>query len=143
VTGIVLPADGLIVLAYQATWQESVGSAGRAAIFIGANQLKFAGASGAPAFNEVGIGSVGAPLTDVPLASQPFGLSSAAAGSASSDVNTGQAVGMSSSISEPHPTGPCYIFAAPGTYTVSVQFRSLSGSLTVKNRKLWVWTMAV
>jgi hypothetical protein len=140
VAGIVLPTDGLLVVAYQATWQESVAAAGRVAIFIGTNQLKGATATGAAVVNEVSIGSPA--NTDVPLASQPFGLVSAIPGAASSDVSTGQIVGMSSGISEPHPAGPCHIFAAAGTYTVSVQFRATSGSVTVKNRKLWVWTIA-
>ena len=33
------------------------------------------------------------------------------------------------------------VFAAAGTYDISVQFKASSGSVTVKNRKLWVWTM--
>jgi hypothetical protein len=37
--------------------------------------------------------------------------------------------------------GPCYIFAAAGTYVVSIQFKSTSGTVTVKGRKLWAWSM--
>lgn len=33
------------------------------------------------------------------------------------------------------------LFAAAGTYDVSVQFKSSSGTVTAKERKLWVWTM--
>jgi hypothetical protein len=35
--------------------------------------------------------------------------------------------------------GPCYIFAAAGTYTVSIQFQALSGgNVAVRNRRLYV-----
>jgi hypothetical protein len=62
------------------------------------------------------------------------------------DFTTGQVVGagpqMSVSATSPQLVGgPCYIFAAAGTYTVSVQFKSSSGSVTAKNRKLWAWTL--
>jgi hypothetical protein len=36
------------------------------------------------------------------------------------------------------PGGVCYVFAAAGTYDVSVQFKASSGSITAKSRKLWV-----
>ena len=37
--------------------------------------------------------------------------------------------------------GFTFAFAAAGTYTVSVQFKASSGSVTASNRKLWVWTI--
>ena len=33
--------------------------------------------------------------------------------------------------------GPCEVWASAGSYAVSVQFLAASGSVTVKNRKLW------
>lgn len=163
VTGIVLPTDGLIFVMYQATWQASVSSAARAAIFIGSNQLKVQQINSGPVVQAaVGPGTTG---LDTQLASFPFGLA-AGPGSTASDVTTGQVCGVAPFVSgsafgaqyEIGSTqfdtasgtayasgapvgGPCTVFAAAGTYTISVQFKSTSGSVTAKNRKLWVWTM--
>lgn len=152
VSGIVLPTNGLIAVAYQATWQESVDNAARAAIFIGANQLK------------IGATNVAAPVvqdaandmtinTDAVLATGPGGLqgfgAAFAAAAYGGDVTTGQVIG--NAMYQANQTGggpggspmggPVYIFAAAGTYTVSVQFKASSGTVTAKNRKLWVWTV--
>lgn len=145
VTGIVLPTDGLICVLYQATWQESVSAAASAGIFVGATQAKRAVADNvAPQASIPVLGSV---ATDTPLVTMPNGLTSfpMTAGAYTGDVTTGQIAGYSSEANLDYPTlsaaGPCYIFAAAGTYTISIQFKSSSGSVTAKNRKLWVWTM--
>ena len=52
-----------------------------------------------------------------------------------SDVTTGQIVNVGGSASG----GVVTVFAAAGTYDVSVQFLAVAGSVTVKERKLWVW----
>jgi hypothetical protein len=159
VEGIVLPTKGLICVAFQALWESSVAEAGRAAIFIGANQYKarVAGeknpatmaaiADGAGTFSTLGsagnLGLIG-------------GNTEAAA-----DVTTGQGIGVAARIIEAgapsvvapieiggakaefaYPTlgAATYIFAAAGTYDISVQFKSASGSVTAKNRRLYVWT---
>lgn len=143
---VVLPADGLICVAYQATWQESVNAAARAAIFVGANQLKRApsAAGGGPVVQETAIALSGSGTAgiDWPLWTQTPGLASLSSGtvvggasSYTGDVTTGQIVGTDAS------AGQALIFAAAGTYDVSVQFKASSGSVTAKNRKLWVWTM--
>src|SRR4051812_48257416 len=41
VSNVVVPVNGLLFVAFTALWKESVLKAGRAAIFIGANQLQF------------------------------------------------------------------------------------------------------
>lgn len=149
VQNVVLPTDGLIFVAFQGAWKESVDNAAKAAIFIGSNQLKIADINNpGPAVSEAsvntGAGGVG---QYVSLASDPAGLT---AGSDVlftyvNDVTTGQAIG----VTQPTATGfanrsggLCTIFAAAGTYDISVQFKASSGSVTVKNRKLWVWTQA-
>jgi hypothetical protein len=38
--------------------------------------------------------------------------------------------------------GVVSMFAAAGTYTISVQFKALSGSVTASNRKLWVQALS-
>ncbi len=137
VQNIALPTNGLILVAYQALWKTSVASDGAAAIFIGANQLKIADVNGAP---------VAAGVTAVldtyyyPLFSNSSGLKArswpAPLSSDSSEVTTGQALGAGA-----EDAGICAIFAAAGTYDVSVQFNTTASTVTVKNRHLWVWTI--
>jgi hypothetical protein len=115
VSSIVLPTDGVICVLFQATWQESVADTGRAAIFIGANQLKVA--------SDIKTGqAIGVTLTTV--------------GNLNQEIN-----GTNKTLADSQVGGPCSIFAAAGTYVVSVQFKSSSGSVTVKNRRLLVWAM--
>ena len=42
VAGVVLPASGVLSILFRAIWYSSVANAGRAAVFIGANQLQVA-----------------------------------------------------------------------------------------------------
>lgn len=162
VAGIVLPTDGLIHIMYKATWQESVNSAGRAAIFIGATQLKVpavggAGAS-ASALQESFINNGSAAIDSV-LSSSPMGLVCLVGANGQAyggDVTTGQATGTVLAVNGALRTivgsdqialvtsyftgNVCSVFAAAGTYTISVQYKSTSGSVTAKDRKLWVWS---
>lgn len=152
VQNIAVPAESLLVVAYQATWKCSVAQAARAAIFIGANQLKAtADNAAAPAVSEASHRNGGADVY-VPLFSTGQGLgSSSGPANYSGDVTTGQAFGLITGASgynaiapgEPYKSGgPCQIFGLPaGTYDISVQFKASSGSVTAKNRKLWVWTV--
>lgn len=157
VQNVVLPRDGLIFLAYQATWRESVDGAARAAIFLGSNQARFAGSGNigpSVSWGEAFIRS-GSPNADVSLASNAIGLASLNGKSFNldyaGDSTTGQAVGGGygvsatsgfASMADALTGGSCAIFAAAGTYDVSVQFKASSGSVTVRGRKLWVWTLA-
>lgn len=151
VTGVVLPSNGLIVAWYQATWQESVSGASRAAIFVGSNQVKATIASaGDVAVQEAGTNGDTANTANS-LTSSAMGLISAKGQSHAGDVTTGQVVGVF-----PGSTvgfiggaaftgvsgGVCFIFAAAGTYTISVQFKASSGSVTASNRKLWVQALS-
>ena len=170
VTGIVLPTNGLIRVRYQAMWQSTVANASRAAIFLGSNQLKvqtdpsvfgFGPATQAAVYS-VNTGTTNA---NVPLFSAPVGLVSPGLGGAyNADVTTGQVFGAitsfapnisvndsgataiaSASVSVfPNAGGICEIIAAAGTYTVSVQFKTASGTVTVSNRRLFVeaWSPA-
>lgn len=141
VRNIVLPTDGLIVVAYQAQWYETVDSAARAAIFIGANQLRGQQVNVGPVAQEAE--PVGGANILQPLASSPRGLNSrsgAAATSVTLDVTSGQVVAYD--ISGDYGGGPAHIFAAAGIYDVSVQFKVSSGGVFVSSRKLWVWTQS-
>jgi hypothetical protein len=144
VTGIVMPTDGLLFVAFQALWKESVANAARAAIFLGANQLKARWeslGSAPPGGTQPEVTPAEALINDAgvdhPLATWSRGLTggTSAGREQHSDVTTGQVVGNLDK------EGVCAIFAAAGTYDVGVKFKASSGSVTAKERKLWVWSM--
>jgi hypothetical protein len=159
VANVVLPSNGLIAVVYQAMWQESVAGAGRAALFIGANQLKMQTTSDVGPVTTAAATNSGANINkDAPLFTSPMGLVSGTTLGASygADVSTGQVVGLwnlaATSLAQERngvvaalPSisqgGLCLVFAAAGTYTVSIQYKSSSGSVTANTRKLWIWTL--
>lgn len=156
VQGIVLPTDGLIAVAYQAQWQQSVAAAARAAIFIGSNQLKVQKNDTSAPTTTAAMMASGTAL-DGALNSYGGGLAGGDPNTGyTAPVTTGQAVGSMSTgtylassevggiavtLALGAAFGACYIFAAAGSYDISVMFKSSSGSVTVKNRSLWVWTL--
>jgi hypothetical protein len=123
VKSVILPENGIIVLGYLAKWKSSVSGAGRAAIFLGANQLKT---------NNEAVAAEEATLSSTSF--HTLGSSGTVTGLDRRTVveatfpTTGSTVGQ----------GVAYIFAAAGTYNISIQFRATSGSVTAKERKLWV-----
>lgn len=135
ITQVVVPADALLVVGYQAIWQNTVASNGRAAIFVGANQLKNASGTGAPTVNE----TVGPADTndDGALFTVLNGLSFLGGAGATTEVTTGQPIGAGALSNG---GGECIIgMLAAGTYDVSIQFKNnAAGTLTVKSRHLWV-----
>lgn len=131
VSNVVLPQDGLILVTFQAIWNNTISSAGRAAIFLNGVQLAIGKSASVPVVQEATGGVGGA---DAPLCSTVSGLLSGdSTGTQSTEVTTGQLVALSGNIG-----GACAIFAAAGTYNVSVQFRATSGTVNVQRRKLWV-----
>jgi hypothetical protein len=139
VSSIVVPADGLLFVSYRAMIKESVQGAAAAAVFIGANQVQQVDVFAAPVVAEwtsitsLGIDDSGANvygLLEGPGTNGELSLRQRSGGNAySGDVTTGM----------PQPFAA--FFVAAGTYNVSVQFKASSGSVTVKNRALRVWTM--
>lgn len=146
VEDVAVPANGLVLLGYQAAWKESVNSAASAAIFIDGNQLKLAQdnqASPVEQFASIG-GDVDAG-TYKPLSTFPGGLAGVNATNPgdtayTGDVTTGQLLGhYRANHAVASAFGWCLIHSLPaGTYTFSVQFKATSGTVTVKQRKLWV-----
>ena len=153
ITGLAVPANGLLRVWYNATWQESVASAARAAIFIGSNQLKvpYSQFAGGPVTEAAYTGSASPVNTNYALASCPIGLIGSSQSAYSGDVTTDkQGIATAASgielggvvelevLSTPIGFGgPCDVDNLPAaTYTISVQFKSSSGSVTVSNRRL-------
>lgn len=139
VTGLVLPANGLIAIGYQAMWAETVLNTAAATVFLGANEIKAAvtsktapqaGTEGVAV--NVGEGSAGEFNT---LTTRSGGLLNLKNPGYTGDVTTGQVLGAHAE------GGVFYVFAAAGTYTVSIRFKSSSGKVKAKNRKLWAWVV--
>jgi hypothetical protein len=165
VSGLLLPTDGIIAVAYKAVWIPHVAGTARAAIFLNGNQLQVRRmAIGGPAIQAAASWGSDAVDSHNFLTSSPGGLVGLTGGgtSHSPDAATGQAVatigrpltdGVVDAAQEFDGTtvrgvepsalgGPCYIWADAGTYDVSVQFKTTDGSLlTVQDRKLWIWTL--
>jgi hypothetical protein len=159
VQNLVLPANGLFVIRFQALWQQSGANVARAAIFIGANQLK-SQLDSASVGNTVGTVAgvpAGAPTNQPLVSAGPWGIVSPTNQGNPSDVTTGQAVGVAGNglitcaveLGGTLETGTfppwgqdIQVFAAAGTYTISVQYKSSAGSVTASGRKLWVQTLA-
>lgn len=157
VANVEVGPNELIVVVYQATWQESVLAAGRASIFIGANQAKVVvDSSIAPQVQAARQVGAGGQNVDLPLSTFQAGLASGDSGTYPGDVTTGQivgtlgkAAGAGYELSGTTAQGPaglplggaCLLFAAAGTYDVSIQFKASSGNVVAKNRKLWVGVM--
>jgi hypothetical protein len=147
VSNIVLPTDGLLFIAYRARWSETVLGAARAAIFLGSNQLKTPPLSNiavdtAPIVQEASV--LGATVNKIrPLTTSPQGLTAQASGGNghyTGDVTTGMSLGFEQTGGD-QVGGPCVVFAAAGTYNVSVQFKASSGDVTARDRRLLVWSM--
>lgn len=136
VQGIVVPADAYVLVGFQAKWKNSVASAGRAALFVGVNQLQTRDTT-APVVQEASGGSA---TSYGPLASTAVGLQGitpAAGADAAADASP-QVLGIASV------GGGLTVVdnLAAGTYDFSVQFKSASGSVTVKERRLKVRVVA-
>lgn len=154
---VVVTPDSKIEINYFALWK-AAGNA-RAAIFIGANQIKIAETDAAPKTQAaVAYGGVGYYHT---LTSFQGGLISSDAGMGDeSIVATGQIFGAqiaaasveiggvlrnasNGAYGTPNNSsipagGPVEIFVQPGTYDISVQFKCDSGAVSIKNRRLHV-----
>jgi hypothetical protein len=145
VANIVLPTDGLIVVGYHAAWKNSVDNVGRAAIFLNGNQLKV-NVNGSSIQNSEANGATGTGYSQYGVVASTSGGLNGSGGYPTpyaGPSTTGQAImaALSSSSNPNTPGGPCFIFAAAGTYDVSVRFKSSSGTVTAKERKLWVFTL--
>jgi hypothetical protein len=133
---VVMATNGLIAVAYQAMWKQSVATTARAAIFVGTNQLKVISGSG-PVVQEAAMISNTAAFFS--LATGQGGLVSSENPNYSGDVTTGQIIGADGT--NQRLMGPLMFFAVAGTYKITVQFKASSGTVTAKERKLWAWAI--
>ena len=153
---VTLPSNGLILVWFQAMFKESVSKAGIASLFLSGTEVKNADLNeGAPlkAFGANAGSASGEVWKAIYSSTHGLGGANEEGGGLSytGDVTTGQVVGgrtlvpltggSPATLSMNEASGMCSIFAAAGTYTVEVRVKSTSGSVTMKNRKLWVMAL--
>ena len=132
VTGIVLPAGGLIFVYYRALWSNTTSQGGQAAIFLNSTQLQIDSGGAAPVAQQAVSNTTSS--TQCGLVAWPAGLFSntSASNVTVSDPTTGLLLGSGNA------GGGSMITAAAGTYTVSIQFKASAGTTTVAGRRLYV-----
>lgn len=148
VQNVVVPTDALVLVWYQAMWRETVAGAAQAQIFVGSNEIKWIGSDATGSTTNGAV--MGGGTSYVALATGALGLVSGdgtAGIAAGSYATTGHAIGVGKNPSYGNPLaaadagpwgGACSLFLAAGTYDISVQFKASSGSVSAKDRRLWV-----
>ncbi len=122
ISGIVVPENALLLVGYSANWKAESGSGGRAAIFLGTNQLKA----------NYGTQEATASTALERLTTYAGGLIRNSAEIGTEFSATGEVLGNDSF------GGFCIVQRlAAGTYTLSIQFKATSGAVTVRDRALW------
>ena len=155
VPAVVVPTGGLLEIAYSAEMKHSVGIDGFAAIFIGANQLKFPGpgtaapdpvqaqvlVAGSNQYTKVTSCAIGLMSRHIRTAvgnfTQPAYTGDVTTGQTLATTSLQQTAGGADYI----PTqggGFCVVEVAAGTYDISVQYKATSGTVSARNRKLYV-----
>lgn len=121
VANVVLPSDGVILVSYYGHLRASIAGTAQFALFVGASQA-----------DDV-LGNAQASLAASSATSyRPMVV-------AESGCVQGTGASASTGIGAPRITATPAVIAAPaGTYTVSVQFKATSGTVTVRDRRLFV-----
>lgn len=133
VTGIVLNTNGLINVSFHALWSVNSGSAFASVMLNGVSVAM------GQTINGVAVGNtwVSTAATFLSPLYTSSGTATALATTASTTANASEAT-TGETIGGPHLS----IFAPAGIYTVSVQYStSTTNTVTVQNRRLWVWTV--
>lgn len=135
VSNITVPADGIVEVSFQAEWRSTVTGAGRAALFIGGNQLSTSGNATVPPAQQA-VAPAGAGTTYVRLFSYIGGISSDSHTGGVTDTTTGMVLGGAFG-----GFGPIRVERlAAGTYNFEIRYSVTSGSVFAKNRTLKVKT---
>lgn len=117
---------GLVRIGYSARFKSSVSGAGRAAIFLGTNQIKLFTTEP----KAVSAATIGTQWRH--LSSTFIGLTASSAGEAvGGDATTGQLISASLE------GGEASLWLPAGTYEVSIRYSATSGTVSAKERRLW------
>lgn len=130
---VTLEKEGVIGIAFQATWKASIANDARAALFVDGVQLSLAGLLG-NTLQEAGgqhedEGEWGSLFTT------GEGLQSRAPSGGFAPAAKGQIIGF-----KELGGGAVYVPAAAGAHIVAVEFAAVSGLVAVKARKLVIWS---
>lgn len=148
VENVTLPSGGLIIVLYSCHMRNEpatpAGVTATAAIFLNDQQLRVPDqTSGELVLQQTTKGGSGSPGYFAHLTSYWNGLiagANSSIGTGPQDVGTGQAMGRLEGEGVIGAGGPCYIYADPGTYSVSVQYKSSNASWGAggRDRRLYV-----
>jgi hypothetical protein len=129
---VTLAKEGLIGVAFQASWKPSVDNAARAALFVDGVQFSL------PNAQENEHQETGSQHEDTTVFGSLFttgeGLASRTPGNGFTPAATGQIIGF-----RELGGGGVLIPAAAGAHIIAVKFMAVSGLVAVKNRKLVIW----
>lgn len=151
VSQVTMPTDGLMYIGAIGRYKCTVlgddlsGLGCQIAIHINSNQLKVPDSGqAAPVAQSSVWNNFAATNTYKPFGSYHGGIASIGGTVAQSDdVTTGQILSIGTlgdGSKYVAPGGFFIMFAAAGVYDISLRYKVSSGTITVKNRKLWVWT---
>lgn len=133
VDNIVVATDGLLFVKYSALVKSSNINQGQTSIFLSGTQAVGVSGTGAPVASNGPVFGGTADDYDV--------LYTSVANSPASILELTTGVGQASR-GTPIRLGSAICFeVAAGTYTVTVQWKAAAGSITAKERKLWVWSI--
>lgn len=124
---VVLPSGGLIWIMFRARMKSSKEGKGRCSLFLNSTEIR-------NPHNEAGIskGTDGTDKYDIVYADQnEMKLSTGSGGGEPAPAGTGNLLGGNGLL----------VFADPGTYDVSARFNASEGSVTAKERRLYVVVM--
>lgn len=152
VSGVVVPEDGVLRVGFEALWKSSVEVVHQAAIFIGENQLKIHESGwSAPRVQAARLSNTDTGVYHTIFSFKGGLLSDNCAGQSVVKVATGQVLGLQgaaesevngSSVTigdDDYYGGFVDIVGLPaGSYDVGVRYKTTSGTLSVKDRRLWV-----
>lgn len=140
VSSIFLPTDGLLVIAASMIWGAASSATPFAALFIGSNQLKIPITGAAPAVQEVS--SINGTNFQA-LSTSPTGLITTNFGaSIDKGINTILAIAAKDAPQgTPKWGGFTIVEAASGTYDISVRFKAATGTVSAKQRSLYVYSI--
>jgi hypothetical protein len=142
VARLVLPTDGLLCVSYRALVKESVWGAARVAVFVNGVQLLLSAANNSvPASaQECSVGALGGTTGPNVTGVYRRVVAGDAGLAIAGDGYAGDATFGSSA--SPLLTNHLECEMAAGTYTVGVQYKASSGTVTAQDRKLRVWALA-
>lgn len=134
IPNLVLPAGGLIICAAQMQMKSSAASAGSAAYFLNTNQATIQNTNSRAAIGQ-SVLSQGTVYNSIASGDPGLVTTNQTTADIAADVAFGQLVGVQ--LTTRFAGGFDLFFADAGVYTLSVQWKATSGSVSARYRRLW------